>query len=140
MLTNIIIARIPTIHTHNNMYPTMDGVSLFTERAKPFIQFAFPVGLVPAASLIVDPMPDAGELLKYLSHKKICKNPIRRNGIKGTINNISSRNHRLYCIRLERLLLNIRLAIKRIPMIPPTNRLHMKKRIIKLDTLVVSFF
>lgn len=59
---------------------------------------------------------------------------------KGTTNNPSSRNHRLYCIQLERLFLNIRLAIKRIPMIPLINTLHIKKRIIKSATLIASFF
>ena len=133
------IARIPTIHIPNNRYPVMDGVSLFTERAKSFIQSAFPAGLIPADSSIAVPAPEAGELLKYLSHEKMCKNPIRRNGIKGTANNPRSRNHRLYCIRLERLFLNIRLAVTRIPMIPLINILHMKKRIIKSATLIASF-
>ena len=85
-------------------------------------------------------VPETGELLKLPSHEKICGNPMRRNGIKGTANNPSSRNHRLYCIRLDRLFLNIRLAIKRIPMIPLINTLHIKKRIIKSATLIASFF
>ena len=140
MITNIIIAKMPTIHIPNNMYPAMDGVSLFTESAKSFIQSVFPVRLIPAASPIVIAVPEAGEFLKLPSHEKICGNPMRRNGIKGTTNNPSSRNHRLYCIRLDRLFLNIRLAIKRIPMIPLINTLHIKKRIIKSATLIASFF
>ena len=99
------------------MYPMLDGVSLFTERAKSFIQSAFPAGLIPPASPMAVLVPEVGELFRLLSHERICGNPIKRNGIKGTTNNPSSRNHRLYCIRLDRLPLNIRLAIKRIPMI-----------------------
>ena len=140
MITNIIIASMPTSHITNNMYPAMDGVSLFTEMAKSFIQSAFSAGLIPTASPIVVVVPEAGELPKLPSHEKICGNPMRRNGIKGTVSNPRSRNHRLYCIRLDRLFLNIRLAIKRIPMIPLINTLHIKKRIIKLATLVSSFF
>ena len=79
----------------------MDGVSLFTERVKSFIQFVFPV--------------------------VTAKSP-------------SSRNHRLYCIRLDRLFLNIRLTIKRILVILLINTLHRKKRIIKLAALIASFF
>ena len=139
MITNIIIARIPTIHIPNNMYPVMDGVSLFTESAKLFIQSVFPAGLIPTASPIAVAVSEE-ELLKLPSHEKICGNPMRRNGIKGTASNPRSRNHRLYCIRLDRLFLNIRLAIKRIPMIPLINTLHIKKRIIKLATLISSFF
>ena len=37
-------AKMPTIHIPNNMYPAMDGVSLFTESAKSFIQSVFPTG------------------------------------------------------------------------------------------------
>ena len=59
---------------------------------------------------------------------------------RQTTNNPSSRNHRLYCIRLDRLPLNIRLAIKRIPMIPLINTLPIKKRIIKSAMLITSFF
>ena len=129
----------PTIHIPNNMYPAMDGVSLFTESEKSFIQSVFPVGLIPTASPIAVAVPEAGEHLKLPSHEKICGNPIRRNGIKGTASNPRSRNHRLYCIRLDRLFLNICLAIKRIPMIPLINTLHIKKRIIKLATLIASF-
>ena len=140
MITKIIIARIPTIHIPNNMYPAMDGASLFTERVKSFIQFTFPVGAVPMVSPIVVPVLEDGELLRLPSHEKICGNPMRRNGIKGTASNPRSRNHRLYCIRLDRLFLNIRLAIKRIPMIPLINTLHIKKRIIKSATLIPSFF
>ena len=65
---------------------------------------------------------------------------MRRNGIKGNVSNPRSRNHRLYCIRLERLSLNIRLAIKRIPMIPLINTLHIKKRIIKSATFNCLLF
>ena len=42
LIINIIIASIPTIHIPNKMYPVTDGVSLFTERAKLFIQFVVP--------------------------------------------------------------------------------------------------
>ena len=111
MITNIIIARMPTSHIPNSMYPMLDGVSLFTERAKSFIQSAFPAGLIPTASPMAVLVPEVGELFRLLSHERICGNPIKRNGIKGTTNNPSSRNHRLYCIRLDRLPLNIRLAI-----------------------------
>ena len=121
LITNIIIARMPTSHIPNSMYPMLDGVSLFTERAKSFIQSAFPAGLIPTASPMAVLVPEVGELFRLLSHERICGNPIKRNGIKGTTNNPSSRNHRLYCIRLDRLPLNIRLAIKRIPMIPLIN-------------------
>ena len=135
-----IIARMPTSHIPNSMYPMLDGVSLFTERAKSFIQPAFPAGLIPAASPMAVLVPEVGELFRLLSHERICGNPIKRNGIKGTTNNPSSRNHKLYCIRLDRLPLNIRLAIKRIPMIPLINTLHIKKRIIKSAMLITSFF
>ena len=130
----------PTSHIPNSMYPMLDGVSLFTERAKSFIQSAFPAGLIPTASPMAVLVPEVGELFRLLSHERICGNPIKRNGIKGTTNNPSSRNHRLYCIRLDRLTLNIRLAIKRIPMIPLINTLHIKKRIIKSAMLITSFF
>ena len=98
-------------------------------------------GLMPSlgAEGLAAAVPEAGELLKLPSHEKICGNPMRRNGIKGTASDPRSRNHRLYCIRLDRLFLNIRLAIKRIPMIPLINTLHIKKRIIKLATLISSF-
>lgn len=140
MITKIIIARIPAIHIPNNMYPTMGGALLFTEMVKSFIQSAFLAGLVPVASPIAVPVWEAGEVLRLPSQEKICGNPMRRNGIKGTASNKSSRNHRLYCIRPERLFLNILLAIKRIPMIPQINTLHRKKRIIKSATLIASFF
>ena len=123
----------------NNMYAAMDGGAKFSERVKSFIQSAFPVGLIPTASPIAIPMPEAADLLRLPNHEKICGNPIRRTGIKGTVNNPSSRNHRLYCIRLERLFLNIRLAIKRIPIIPLINILHIKKSIIKSATLIAPF-
>ena len=129
----------PTSHIPNSMYPMLDGVSLFTERAKSFIQSAFPAGLIPTASPMAVLVPEVGELFRLLSHERICGNPMKRNGIKGTTNNPSSRNHRLYCIRLDRLFLNIRLAIKRIPMIPLINTLHIKKRIIKSAMLLSSF-
>ena len=64
MITNIIIAKMPTIHIPNNMYPAMDGVSLFTESEKSFIQSVFPVGLIPTASPIAVAVPEAGEHLK----------------------------------------------------------------------------
>ena len=54
-------------------------------------------------SPIVVPVLEDGELLRLPSHEKICGNPMRRNGIKGTASNPRSRNHRLYCIRLDRL-------------------------------------
>ncbi len=100
---------------------------------------SFPSELILTTSPIAVAVSESGELLKLPSHEKICGNPIRRSGIKGTANNLRSRNHRLYCIRLDRLFLNIRLAIKRIPMIPLINTLHIKKRIIKLATLISSF-
>ena len=46
----------PTIHIPNNMYPAMDGTSLFTERVKSFIQSAFSVGAIPTVSSVVVPM------------------------------------------------------------------------------------
>ena len=122
------------------MYPAMDGVPLFTERVKSFIQFTFPVRFVPAASPITVPVLEKTEFFTLSSQEKICKNPIRRNGTKGTANNPSSRNHRLYCIRLDRMFLNNCLAMKRIPMIPLINTLHIKKRITKLAMLIVSLF
>ena len=140
MITNIIMARIPTIHIPNSMYPAMDGVSLFTERVKLFIQFVFPVVTASAVPVILVPAPEEGELLRLPSQEKICGRPMKRNGINGTAKSPSSRNHRLYCIRLDRLFLNIRLTSKRIPMIPLINTLHRKKRIIKLATLIASFF
>ena len=136
----IIIAKMPTIHIPNNMYPVMDGVSLFTERVKSFIQSAFPVGLIPTVSPIAVPVPEAEGLPRQLSQERICGNPMKRNGIKGTASNPRSRNRRLYCMRLERLFLNKRLATKRIPIIPLINTLHIKKSIIKLATLISSFF
>ena len=74
MITNIIMAKIPTIHIPNNMYPAMDGVSLFTERVKSFIQFVFPVVTASAVPVIAVPAPEEGELLKLPSHEKICGN------------------------------------------------------------------
>ena len=140
MITNIIMARIPTIHIPNSMYPAMGGVSLFIERVKSFIQFVFPVVTASAVPAILVPALEEGELLRLPSQEKICGRPMKRNGINGTAKSPSNRNHRLYCIRLDRLFLNIRLTIKRIPMIPLINTLHMKKRIIKLATLIASFF
>ncbi len=61
----------PTIHIPNNMYLAMDGVSLFTESAKSFIQSVFAVGLIPTASPIVVVVPEAGELLNVPSYEKI---------------------------------------------------------------------
>ena len=139
MITKIIIARIPTIHIPNKMYPAMDGALLFTGRVKSCIQSAFPIEFISRASAIVVSIPEAGGFHRLLSHENICGKPIIRDGIKGTPNNPSSRNHRLYCIRLERLFLKIRLAIKRIPMIPLINILHIKKRIIKSAMLFFSF-
>lgn len=130
----------PTIHIPNNMHPIMDGVSLCTESVKSFIQCVFTFRLVLKDSSIAVLVPETGEFLRLQIHNKICANPIRRNGIKGTANNPSSKNHRLYCIRLDRLFWNIRLAIKRIPMIPLINTLHIKKRIIKLAMFITSFF
>ena len=90
--------------------------------------------------LTKNPVLGVEEFPRLPNHEKICGNPIRRNGTKGTAKSPSSRNHRLYCIRLDRLLLKIRLAIKRIPMIPLIKTLHIKKRIIKLATLSAPFF
>ena len=118
----------------------MDGAALFTERVKLFIQLVFPVGLVPTASVIEVPVLETGKFFKYPSREKICGNPIGENGIKGTANNPSSKNQRLYCIRLERLFLNIFLSNNKIPTIPLINMLHTKKRIIKFPTLIASFF
>ena len=130
----------PAIHITNNINPAMDGAALFTERVKSFIQLVFTVGLVPTASAIAVPVLETGKLLKYPSKEKICGNPMGENGIKGTANNPSSKNHRLYCIRLERLFLNSFLSINKIPTIPLINMLHIKKRIIKVFTLIASFF
>ena len=139
-ITNIIIARMPAIHITNNINPAMDGAALFTERVKLFIQLVFMVGLMPTDSVIEVPVLETGKLFKYPSREKNCGNPIGENGIKGTANNPSSKNHRLYCIRLERLFLNIFLSINKIPTIALINTLHIKKRIIKLPTLIASFF
>ena len=130
----------PTSHIPNNIYPAMDGVSLFTERAKSFIQSAFPAGLIPTASPMAVLVPEVGELFRLLSHERICGKLIRRKGIKGTAKSPSNSNHRLYCIRLDKLFLNTHLAIKRIPTIPLINTLHNKKRIMKLAMLIASFF
>ena len=99
-ITNIIIAKMPAIHITNNINPVIDGVALFTESVKSFIQLVFVVVLVPTASVIEVPVLETGKLLKHPSRKKICGNPIGENGIKGTANNPISKNHRLYCIRL----------------------------------------
>ena len=62
----------PTSHIPNSMYPMLDGVSLFTERAKSFIQSAFPTGLIPTASPMAVLVPEVGELFRLLSHERIC--------------------------------------------------------------------
>ena len=129
----------PAIHITNNINPVIDGAALFTESVKLFIQLVFAVGLVPTASVKEVPVFETGKLFKYPSKEKICGNPIGENGIKGTANNPSSKNHRLYCIRLERLFLNIILSINKIPTIPLINTLHIRKRIIKFPTLIASF-
>ena len=84
MITNIIMARIPTIHIPNSMYPAMDGVSLFTERVKSFIQFVFPIVNASAVPAILVPASEEGELLRLPSQEKICGRPMKRNGINGT--------------------------------------------------------
>ena len=129
----------PAIHITNNINPAMDGAVLFTESVKSFIQLVFMAGLVPTVSVIEVPVLETGKLFKYPSKEKICGNPIGENGIKGTANNPSSKNHRLYCIRLERTLLKMFLSINNIPTIPLINMLHIKKRIIKFPTLIASF-
>lgn len=126
LITNRIIAKIPTNHIPNKIYPVTEGVLLFTESVKSFIQLAFPVKVSPVASLIAVPVAGMGNSCSELIHDSICGNSVRRNGRKGTASNPSSRNHRLYCIRLDRLFLNIRLSIKRSPMIPLIKILHMK--------------
>ena len=130
----------PAIHITNNINPAMDGAALFTESVKLFIQLVFVVVLVATASTIEVPVLETGKFLKYLRKENTCGNPIGENGIKGTANNPSSMNHRLYCIRLERLFLKIFLSINKIPTIPLINMLHIKKRIIKFPTLIASFF
>ena len=55
----------------NNMYTAMDGVSLFTERVKSFIQFVFPVVTASTVPAILVPAPEEGELLRLPSQEKI---------------------------------------------------------------------
>ena len=130
-MSNISIVKIPTIQIPDKMYPTVDDVLMFTERAKSFIQFESMDGFTLMAPLIA--------VLVLEVEDMTWENPIRRSGIKGTANSPSNRNQRLYCIRLDRLFLNIRLAISRIPMIPLISTLHRKKRIIKSAMSVLSF-
>jgi hypothetical protein len=134
------MARIPIIHIPHKINPVTDGVSLLTDIVKSFIQFETSIVFVLAISPMVAFSFEVEDVLRFPSHKNICGNPIGRNGIKGTINSPSKNNHRLYCIRLDRLSLNILLAIKRTPMIPLIKTLHIKKRIIKLATSIASFF
>ena len=75
-ITNIIMARIPTIHIPNSMYPAMGGVSLFIERVKSFIQFVFPVVTASAVPAILVPALEEGELLRLPSQEKICGRPV----------------------------------------------------------------
>ena len=115
----------------------MDGALLFTESAKSFIQLEVVEVTAVVAVVIV---PEEDELQGLVSQEKNCGKPMKRNGIKGTAKSPSSRNHRLYCIRLDRLFLNSRLRSRRMPMIPLSNILHRKKCITKAVTLMVSFF
>lgn len=77
------------------------------------------------------PVLKKGKLCKLSNQVKSFGNLVRRKGTKGTANNPSSRNHRLYCIRLDRMFLKIFLTIRRRTMIPLINKFDMKKRIIK---------
>lgn len=115
----------------------MDGALLLTESAKSFIQLEFVEVTVVVAVVIV---PEEEEIQGLVSQEKICGKPMKRNGIKGTAKSPSSRNHRLYCIRLDRLFFKSRLRSRRMIIIPLINILHRKKCIIKAVTLMVSFF
>ena len=128
---NSAITRIPVIQIPRDMYPAMDGVQFCTDTVKSFIQFTFPVRFVPSAWLILIPALEKGKLRKLSNQEESFSNLIRRKGTKGTANNPSSRNHRLYCIRPDRLFLNIFLTIRRRTTIPLINMFDRKKRIIK---------
>lgn len=136
-MSESIMTNIPVIHMPAKRYPAMDGALLFTESAKSFIQLEVVEVTAVVAVVIV---PEEDEIQGLVSQGKNCGKPMKRNGIKGTAKSPSSRNHRLYCIRLDRLFLKSRLRSKRMPMIPLINILHRKKRIIKAVTLMVSFF
>ena len=117
----------------------MEGALLLTESAKSFIQSVFPFKFVYLASSVAISTLVAGELFKTLIHDKIFRTPRGRIGRNGTANKPSSRNQRLYCIRLDRLCFNSRLIIKSIPMIPLINTLQIAKRTIKSAKLIASF-
>ena len=69
------------------MYLAMDGVLLFTDTVKSFIQFTFPVRFVPSALLISIPALEKEKLRKLSNQGENFSNLIRWKGTKGTANN-----------------------------------------------------
>lgn len=98
--------------------------------------------------------PNQQELLKRLSENLTGEDLATMNSIlsefaltkraekgkNGTVKSPSNRNHKLYCIRLDRQFFKICFISKRILMMPQNNMLQIRKRIMKSDILFSSFF
>ena len=118
----------------------MDGASLFTERVKSSIRFLLPTILEWEARLILAAALGTGKEVRFFNHRKISHALKRRKGKNGTAKIPISRNHKLYCIRLDKLFLKIRFMSRRMPMMPQISTLQIRKRTIKSAIFFSSFF
>ena len=127
----ISVVRIPDNQITNRNQPINVVVWWSTESVKSSIQALLTVGLSFIAFFIVCFVLERGDMLRFWNHNIIWGSLKRRNGKKGTAKRPSSKNQRWYCMWLDRLFLNRRLARRRMPMILQRNKLQMPNRIIK---------
>lgn len=117
----------------------IEGVSLFMERAKSFIQFWESVIFVYNVCSTAVSVWAVGIKFSFFNHANSSDNLKNRNGKKGTAKSPSSRNYKLYCIRLDKMFFRIRFISRKMPMMLQSSMLQIKKRIIK-SAIVFSPF